>query len=336
MKKNQRLLRALLQDLKDGNFKYDFRDEEPLDWHSYNLAKINEIRFVLPFIRNAVEDVCKKEERPRGKILPSDLAKIILLQQYFQKSERVMEGAADIFREKLNLNVVPSARTISRAYFDKEVWRILRKVFLATSEPITALDKSFSADSTGQPLSIKQNYANDRDDEAKHAGYDKIGVMISNRYQIATSIAVGPGTMNDAPLFEPMLLETSERFCMEDVEADAGFLSRANVQAVEDVGGTPFIYPKINVKLNQDGYPAWKKMLVSIIKRPQDWLRNYYKREQVEGYFSSYKRRFPRPLLNKRPTARRAECLARITIQNLCMLINAYFCHEVAVEFFRE
>lgn len=335
MKKEQRVLNRLIKDIREGSFAYKYKDEEPLDWHGYNLAKINEIKLLLPFIKNAVEEACQQEERKRGRILASDLAKIVLLQQYFQKSERVMEGVADIFKEKLHLNVVPSARTISRAYLRRDVRKILKRVFLATSEPIVALEKSFSADSTGQPLSIKQNYENDRDDKKKHAGYDRVAVMISNTYQIATSLIVTDGTANDAPLFEPMLHETAERFEIGDVEADAGFISKDNVQAVGDVGGTPYIFPKKGLTMNQDGHPEWRAMLELIVKDPQGWLRAYYPRENVEGYFSSYKRRFSRPLLNRLPKARRSECLARITIQNICMLIVAYFCHDVNCPHFR-
>lgn len=247
-----------------------------------------------------------------------------------------MEGIADIFKEKLHLNIVPSARTISRAYLRKDVRKILVKVFISTSDPIVELEKSFSTDSTGQPLSIKQNYENDRDRQEKHAGYDKIAVMISNKFQIATSLVIGPGTMNDNPLFESMLCETAERFEIEDVEADAGFLSKNNVQLVKDFGATPYIYPKTGVTLNRDGHTAWRGMLEAIIKDPQKWLRSYFQRENNESYFSSYKRRFPRPLLNKLSKARQTECLARITVQNICMLISAYFRYDVKCEFFRE
>ncbi|MFH1307180.1 MAG: hypothetical protein ABIH83_06025 [Candidatus Micrarchaeota archaeon] len=335
MKKQQRILNRLLKDLKKGSFEYKFKDGGPLDWHAYNLAKINEIKLLLPFVRNAVEEACPKEGRKKGRILASDLAKIVLLQQYFQKSERVMEVVADIFREKLHINVVPSARTISRAYLRRDVRKILKKVLFATSEPIMELEKSFSADSTDQPLSIKQNYENDRGKHEKHAGYDRVAVMISNNYQIATSALFVHGTANDNPLFEPLLNETAERFFIEDVEADAGFLSRKNAQAVADLDGVPNVYPKIGVKTNQDGAPAWRKMLEGILKDPQGWLEIFYRRENSESYFSSYKRRFARSLLNRLPKARRSECLARITVQNIYMLINAYFCNDVKCTLFR-
>ncbi|MEM4360161.1 MAG: hypothetical protein QXT45_06495 [Candidatus Bilamarchaeaceae archaeon] len=51
-----------------------------------------------------------------------------------------------------------------------------------TSEPIKEIETSLSADGTGLPLSIKQNYENDRDKQEKHAGYDKAAVMISNNF----------------------------------------------------------------------------------------------------------------------------------------------------------
>jgi hypothetical protein len=40
MKKAQRILNDLIKDLKDGNFKYEAKEEKEIDWGSYNAAKI--------------------------------------------------------------------------------------------------------------------------------------------------------------------------------------------------------------------------------------------------------------------------------------------------------
>lgn len=126
---------------------------------------------MLEFIREAV-DGCGLEfpktegpGRPQGN--PYDLAKMALVQNYFQVGERQAEGLAMLFKEKLALKDVPSASSIGRAYSRADVQKILLKVFDITNEPISDTETSFSADGTGLPLSIKQNYANDRDDQGK-------------------------------------------------------------------------------------------------------------------------------------------------------------------------
>jgi len=137
------------------------------------------------------------------------------------------------------------------------------------------------------------------------------------------------------PPFEPLLAETAERFLVSDIEADAAYLSRANCVLTGKVQAIPFIYPKETITLNQKGSKEWREMLERLMKDPQKWLETYHRRSNNEPYFSSYKRRFPGPVLRRLPQGRRTESLARITVQNICMLIRAYFEHEVEVAEFR-
>lgn len=329
MKKAQRVLNQLIEDLKNKEFKYEAKEEKEINWSQYNLSKINEIDFFLTFVREAVDgaEVHFPEQDGRGRPLSSafDLAKIILMKDYFQAGERQAEGLSMLFREKLALKNFYSASTIGRAYSRVDVQEILGVVFELTSEPIKEKETSFSGDGTGLPLSIKQNYANDRDDQAKHAGYDKAMIVISNNFHIATGFVYAEGTANDCPLFAPAFEQTTRKFSkINDVELDAGFVSRENCQTIADAGATPYIYPKKGITLNQEGSPAWKKMLLSLIEDPQAWLRGYHPRSQSECFFSSHKRRFTKPLLRKLTPRRGVEAFSRLTITNIAMLITAY------------
>jgi len=329
MKKAQRVLNQLIEDLKNKEFKYESKKEKEIDWPHYNLSKIHEIDFFLTFVREAVDgvEVHFPEQDGRGRPISSafDLAKIILMKDYFQAGERQAEGFSMLFKEKLALTNFYSASTIGRAYSRQDVQAILGVVFELTSEPIKEKETSFSGDGTGLPLSIKQNYANDRDDQSKHAGYDKAMVMISNNFHIATGFIHTNGTANDCPLFAPVFEQTVKKFSrINDVELDAGFVSRENCQAIANAGGTPYIYPKKGTTLNQDGAPAWREMYMRLVEDPQAWLRGYHPRSQSECYFSSHKRRFTRPLLRELKPRRGTEAFSRLIITNITMLITAY------------
>ena len=69
--KAQRVLNKLLRDLKEGDFKYQPKEEKEIEWSAYNLAKIKEIEFFLIFVKEAVgmvkieEDKVKRKGRPR-------------------------------------------------------------------------------------------------------------------------------------------------------------------------------------------------------------------------------------------------------------------------------
>lgn len=341
MKKAQKELNALIDDLKNKNFKYEEKEEREIDWTAYSLAKTHEIDYFLKFVRKAVDGcgVAIPEKtgpgRPGGD--PFDHAKIILMQNYFQVGERQAYGLSILFREKLGLLGNASPSSICRAYSRLDVQEILVRVFEMTNEPIRGEENSFSADGTGLPLSTKQNYANDRDDQSKHAGYDKAAVMISNNFHIATGFVHRNGTANDSPLFEPLMEQTSAHFHdINDVELDAGFISRKNCTLVEATGATPYIYPKVGITLNQGGSPAWKKMLLALLNNPQGWLRAYHARSNNECYFSSHKRRFTRPLLRRIFCRRGTEALCRVIGTNIVMLITAHFEKRVKVKEFEK
>lgn len=337
--KAQRILHNLILDLKEGRFKYEPKEEKEIDWSAYNLAKIKEIDFFLIFVKEAVDMVKLEEDNVKRKGRPKkdayDLAKVILTQIYFQVGERQASGLASLFKEKLLLSEIPSPRTIGRAYKRAEVQYVIGKVFEMTSAPIEKKETSFSADGTGLPLSIKQNYENDREKKAKHAGYDKMAVMISNTFHIATAMVSEKGTAHDNLLFEQLIKNTASRFQdINDVQLDAGFISRENCDLIANVGAKPHIFPKKGIILRRRGSTAWRNMLSELIKDPQDWLRKYHERSNSECYFSAHKRRFTKPLLKKERESRSVEALGRVIVLNICMLILAYFEHGVEVKQF--
>ena len=335
----QRVLNNLIKDLKDKTFKYEPKDEKEIDWSAYNLSKIHELDFFLTFVREAVDSCQIKFSENEGPGRPAsdayDLAKVLMMKAYLQTGERQTEGLASLFKEKLALKNIVSASTIGRAYSREDVQEILGKVFEMTKEPIKDKETSFSGDGTGLTLSTKQNYANDRDNHDKHAGYDKMAVMISNNYHIATGFIHAKGTAHDSPLFQPVLEQTARNFHhMDDVELDAGFISRKNCQLISDTGAIPYIYPKKGITINQNGTPSWKKMLISLTENPQEWLRLYHNRSQSECYFSSHKRRFTRPLLRKIYERKGVETFCRVITTNITMLITAYFERRIQVKEF--
>lgn len=339
LKKAQEIFDKLVKELKDGTFKYEPKEEKEIDWPAYNLSKIHETEMVLTFIRDAVDSAEVELSKQEGPGRPTkdayDLAKVLLMQTYFHVANRQAAGLAFLFREKLMLKEIVSESTIGRAYSNFDVQKILDKVFELTNRPIEEKETSFSADGTGLPLSIKQNYANDRDDQAKHAGYDKMALMISNNFHIATGFVHDHGSANDCPLFEPLIQQTALRFKnIEDVELDAGFVARHNCNLIASHGATPYIYPKTGLTLKRRGSGAWTKMWLSLIDDPQKWMNVYHRRSQNECYFSSHKRRHTRPLLKRKEVRRETEAQCRVIVTNICMLLTAAFERRVKVPLF--
>jgi hypothetical protein len=122
-------------------------------------AQINEINDMLLLIRESVDEAALRlgiEEIPqkgpgRPPNPPSDLAKAVLMQQYFCVSNRTAEGLVKLFMEKMGIRNIFSYKTIERAYEDPLVVLILQEIFKLTQEPVKKKEHVFSPDGTGLP-----------------------------------------------------------------------------------------------------------------------------------------------------------------------------------------
>lgn len=333
LKKDQQKLDQLLVDLKDkdskelrAKFKYKSKEvKESIDWSSYNEAQLDEIDNQLILIRNMAGEAMRRlwpainpsgrEGRPPKPA--ADKAKAILIQQYFMASDRLAAGLVWFLREKLDVSEKLSAKDVERAYDDADAVSILMEMFSMSNEPARSRETEFSIDGSGMPTSIKQNYANDRGDDAKKAVYGMLIGMVGIRTKLFTACEItGPG--GESPYLLPLLNETAERYDRVDaVFGDAAYPSKDNCTHIVGMGAVPYLHPTKGSKLNADGSLARKMMLLSLIKDPQAWLREYHKRSVSESVFSIWKRKFLRPLARKDDDRRRVEAFSRVVCFNI-------------------
>jgi transposase len=252
---------------------------------------------------------------------PADLAKVLLMQQYFCVSNRQAQGLTQLFAEKMRLEKTFSYKTIERAYEDPLVTLVLKEVFKLTGEPVRGREHIFAPDGTGLSTSIKHNYESDARSGSGKAkkGYEKMVAMTGCTYKLfsAVQIAENP-TDNESPYFETLLAETAARYERIDVvPADSAYLSRRNCELIAGVGATPRIYPKQGITLRKKGSRAWTEMLLNFIDDPQQWLRDYHTRSLTESAHSALKRDFPIPLRKRIRLRRKQEAYTRTCDYNL-------------------
>ena len=327
MNSKQRKLDELIKELKDKEFKYIPREEREIDWSSYDEAQLNEINDMLLMIRDTVDEAAmrlgikdaKFEGPGRPPYPPEDLAKAILMQQYFCVANRMAAGLVLLFKEKMGIKRAFSYKTIERAYDDPLVTLILNEIFKMTQEPVKELEHNFSADGTGLPTSMKQNWERDRDDEEKQAGYEKMVAMVGTTYGLISAVEFPDNpAAHESPIFTPLLEETANNYSsIKLVSLDAAFLSRDNCDLIEGVGAVPRIYPKKGTTLKRKGSWAWTEMLLDFIEDPQQWLHDYHLRSISETVFSTHKRDFPIPLRKRILRRRKKEAFSRVCDYNM-------------------
>jgi len=217
--KKQEKFDTLMEQLKKDEFKYVPREEREIDWSKYDKAQINEISDMLLLIRDVVDEAALRlgidamlQKKGPGKPPnhPADLAKAVLMQQYFCVPNRIAEGLVRLFMEKLKLKDTFSYKTIERAYEKPLVTGLLKEVFSLTQEPVSDKEHVFSPDGTGLSMSMKQNWENDRRKGGKKRGYEKMITMVGYRYKVFSAFKQTENPEDhESPYFEPLLAETA-------------------------------------------------------------------------------------------------------------------------------
>ncbi len=329
-RRKQKTLEKFIDQLKNDELDYQPKKEEEssgIDWSSYDEAQVNEFKDMLSFVKKSVDEAVERlglendyEGRGRPSYPAEDLAKGVLLQQYFDVSNRVAAGFVDLFKEKLGIEEAYSYKTLERAYDDPDVAMILREVFEMSQEPVEDEESEFSPDGTGIPNSIKNNWEKEKDPgDGGSEKFTKMIAMVGATYQFLSSVEFPDNPhAHESPFFEPLLEETADRYVQIDlVSMDSAYLSRDNCDLVEDHGETPRIHPKEGITLKRKGSWAWTEMLLDFIENPQEWLREYHTRSNAESGFSTFKRDFLAPLRKCIGRRRKTEAFARACDYNL-------------------
>jgi transposase len=335
--KNTQKLTRLVKEISSKKFPYEAKEEKSIDWNAYNAAQINEINDYLVLIKEIVDELkinTGSFQNSTGR--PSkdcyDKAKALLVQQYFECSNRVAAGLIKLFKEKLGIEENIAYKDIERAYEDACVITILKLVLELSNNPIKDKETDFSIDGSGMHRTIKNNYESDKSKGKDISKYDKFVGVMGSKYQLYSAVDITDGEANECPFLIPLMGETKKLYDRIDlVTADAAYLSRANCSYVKSIGAFPRIFPKINTTLNAEGSFAWKYMLLDFIRHTQKWLRDYHKRSISETGNSVLKTRFPRPLLKRVNCRRKVETFSRICCYNLRRLVYINYLMDVDV-----
>lgn len=289
--------RKLVPKLRKKGF-YKCQEKRKVDWKKYNLAQTEEAIKIFEEIKILVDscEVKKMNNLGRkgqdGKIL----AKIILVCELMQLTERQSQSWMFLLRNYLGLDSNIDDRTIGRAYDNLEVQYLLKQVFEKTKNS----DGILSGDGSGIETSRKQNYENDKKT-------NEYFTSIIDSREIVQAFEMNK---KEKESMRKMLGEVKGN----SLRLDAGFVDRKLTSMISELGMKPFIFPKKNVDLK--GRTAWKMMYLELFFETQEWLKEYHQRSHCESFHSSFKRR-NKPLMKNNSISRLTQLTARIIIHNL-------------------
>ena len=284
---------------------YEDREIKEINWIAYNQSQIEDCKETLLFIKNSV-DKCINPPGKVGRPLtnPKELAKAILICEFFNLTERKAQGFLELVKIFVGINEKLDDRVIGNAYDKKEVAFILRQVFEMTKNS----DGKLSGDGSGLETSRRQNYGDNRSSTKEF-----LTSIVDSREIIQAFDFSG----EDECKAMHLLIEEVDG---ESLRLDAGFNDRKLVRKIVEFGMLPYVYPKKNNNLNGDN--SWKEMYFEFLIDVTEWLQEYYLRVHCESFHSSFKRVFG--IIRKvRGHSKFIQVMARIILHNRARL--SYF-----------
>lgn len=287
------------------------------DWRTYEqklARRIKEaIRELEPLIDEAVSSIKIMNGETRGR--PSELTLkqkviLVLIHRLIGKSNRGMSCMLALFCLLSDVDV--SYKSVERLYSDKLVILALHNLHVLVLRQKGVKRAEGSGDGTGYSLTIKKHYATEAQklkDKLK-----KPSKKVHKKKQFAycfklmdiTShmyIAYGTSFKSEDEAYQQALKMTKELdtdISLESIRLDRYYSKQQYVKQLNENFSNIKIYliPKKNATI--DGSWKWKRMLHKFVNETQEYLNEYFKRNNSESGFSEDKQRFGWKLNQKR------------------------------------
>jgi hypothetical protein len=206
---------------------------------------------------------------------------------------------------------------------------VLKALVSASAAPLAAIESVFAVDSTGSSTSRFEKWFDEKWGCTRSKNiWVKCHAICGVRTHVCTAVEVLEKDSADSPQFKQIVQKTAEKFTIRELSADKAYLSRANIEAVVDCGGEPFIAFKANSTGARGGLFEKYFRLYSMNK--EAYMDRYHQRSNVESMFSMVKAKMGDAMRSRTDTAMTNEVLCKLIAHNLCCLIMSQI--ELGIE----
>lgn len=301
------------------------RKTYPQQWAAYNRAQTCEKSTVQALLYDLCKNIPKSTETRMGRprLSVRDGIFCAAMKTYSMLSSRRFISDLCDSHEKGYINRVPHFNVVQRVFDSPETESILKSLITTSAEPLAALESSFAVDSTGFTgcrfdcwYEMKWKSIPARSVRS----WVKAHCMVGCRTNVITAAEVLDAGSSDTVMLQPLMQTTAEHFKIGDVCADKAYVSEVNLQAIADIGATPFIPFKTNCRATRPG--IWNNAFHFFNLHRDEFLSRYHQRSNAESTFSAVKRKFGDSVKAKNNQAMKCEVLAKFLCHNLSMLIH--------------
>jgi transposase len=295
------------------------------NWTAYNAAQSEEkTRFV-----ELLADLCstirqpKQEGKGRPRLPLSDMVFASAYKVYVGFSaRRFTSDLRDAFVEG-RINTTPHFNSVNRYLSDPQLTDILKELVTVSSLPLKPVETDFAVDSSGFSTCRYVRWFNRKyGREVDNREWVKCHLICGVNTRIVSAVDVSGWMANDTNYFIPLVERTAAHFGIREVSADKAYLSHKNLEAVEALGGMPFVPFKSNT-LEPTKAGTWAKMYHLFMYEREAFMEHYHKRSNIETAFSMIKGKFGSALRSKSDTGQINEVLCKVLAHNICVLIQA-------------
>lgn len=310
-------------------------------WTAYNEAQTTEkaqFQELLSTLCKGVGEPSQHYGRPRKAL--EDILFACAFKVYSTFSGRRFSTDLKEAHKKGFMSELPHYNSVFKYFAMEMVTPYLQMLIEESSLPLSALEKTFSIDASGLSTTGGFTWLHAKHTEPRlieKKDWLKIHCCVGNLTNVVTAVFVTEKYDHDTNYFETLVEQTAENFTMEEVSADAAYLSKDNMQTALDYGAYPYIAWKSNSReTDKPNNELWNKMYHYYALNKEAFLERYHQRSNSETCFSMVKAKFSGTLRSKTRTAQINEALCKILCHNLCCLIQSMCEFGVKPEFWKE
>ena len=281
------------------------------DWKLYEKKVAERVKTAISFFEEYVETAIEKINflkttqagRPE-KLTLRERTLLLLVQRLMGNSNRDMAFMLILFSILTKIEI--SYKTIERLYEDERIDLILSNMHSLILKDKNINEINASGDGSGYVLSVKEHYSSiiQRIKDKKSTKKKKI-IFSFALLDLETRLYVAFGTSckSEQDAYNKSIIMLNEtKVKIKSIRLDRYYSCQKYIRELGNGQKIKFyLIPKKNATIK--GCKNWKMMLKDFIENTQNYLKEYYKRNQSESTFGEDKKRFgwkiPQKLQNR-------------------------------------
>jgi hypothetical protein len=274
----------------------------------------------------------------RPPIEPRDIVHAGILKTFEHRTGR---GMVEVMARNQMLNLwerePPHYNTIYEKLADPALMPVLQSMVSASARPFVDTARNFAIDSTGFSTGVYENWNRQKHGTKgeqrmlkrlgkKHA-WVKCHACVDVDSLAITAVAITNRRVGDAPMAERLVHNlVKDGFTIEKFMGDAGYVSGANCELIENLNGVPyFMFRK---DMNGRSSPALLRLYKRFIgeREPgghQGYMDEYHDRSLNETVFGILKQMWGGSVAARLPHSMYAEVMCKVVAHNISRIVRA-------------